>query len=168
MSIALKFTSLFIRTLAKPIANQIKSHARDHPTFRKRCIKVAQAIHRTEAGLRTRLLNENKKKIKPLNDAKAIETGATFVAEGFVFSVAASLILYESWRSRQKQQKQQASVADDIKILQNEIIWLKNKMEENTIIKKGENVPLPEGLKPAILKLISEHRETANRDTRKS
>lgn len=165
MSIALKFTSLFIRTLAKPIANQIKSHARDHPTFRKRCIKVAQAIYRTESGLRTHLLNENKKKIKPLNDARAIETGATFVAEGFVFSVAGSMICYESWRSRQKQQKQQASVADDIKILQGEIVWLKNKMEESTIIKKGENVPFPEGLKPAILKLIAEHQDTETSGT---
>lgn len=161
MSIALKFTSLFIRTLAKPIATRIKTHARDHPTFRNRCIYAAQAIHRAEATLRMRVLNESEKKIRPLNDARAIQTGANFVAESFVFSVAASLILYESWRSRRKEQKRHETVSDDIRMLQDEIMWIKEKLEQGLIIKKGEEMPLPPGLKPAVLKILEENNKKA-------
>ncbi|CAD6970291.1 unnamed protein product, partial [Tilletia controversa] len=37
-----KVATLAIRTLAKPIATQIKSQAADHPTFRAFCIGLAQ------------------------------------------------------------------------------------------------------------------------------
>lgn len=161
MSIALKFTSLFIRTLAKPIANRIKTHARDHPSFRNKCIGAAQALHRAEATLRVRLMNESEKKIRPLNDARAIQTGANFVAETFVFSVAASMIFYESWRAKRKDQIRHETISDDIKVLQDEISWIKKKLEESLIIKRGEDAPLPPGLRPAVLKILAENDETS-------
>lgn len=161
MSIALKFTSLFIRTLAKPIATRIKTHARDHPSFRNKCIGAAQALHRAEATLRVRLMNESEKKIRPLNDARAIQTGANFVAESFVFSVAASLIFYESWRAKRKEKIRHETLSDDIKVLQDEISWIKNKLEQNLIIKRGEDVPLPPGLKPAVLKILAENGQSS-------
>ena len=69
-------------------------------TNEKICIALAQHMHRTEARLRQNLLpgSENYK-IRPLNDAKAISNGANAISEGFLFAVAATIILGETYRS---------------------------------------------------------------------
>ena len=51
-------------------------------------------------------------KIRPLSEAKAIETGANFISEGFLFGVAAGLILFESWRQGRKSNQRRNDVAD--------------------------------------------------------
>jgi optic atrophy 3 protein len=51
-------------------------------------------------------------RIKPLSEAKAIESGANFISETFLFGVAASLIFFESWRSRKKETNRRDDVAD--------------------------------------------------------
>ncbi|KAI5304794.1 hypothetical protein KEM55_009269 [Ascosphaera atra] len=56
MSVALKISSLAIRTLSKPIANSIKAQAREHERFRKLCISFAQGLHRVDMRLRLGLL----------------------------------------------------------------------------------------------------------------
>lgn len=139
MSIALKFTSLLVRTLAKPLASQIKTQAKSHPTFRRQCIYVAQVMHKSEAGLRFKLLNEKNVETKPLNDARAIETGANFVAETFVFSVAGGLILFESWRARRKDQQRRQGVKDDIGDLKERIQNIEQKIEQLLASDRGTN-----------------------------
>ena len=51
-------------------------------------------------------------KIKPLSEAKAIESGANFISETFLFGVAAGLIFFESWRSRRKETSRRDDVAE--------------------------------------------------------
>lgn len=53
----------------------------------------------------------SKPKIRPLSEAKAIESGATFISETFLFGVAAGLIVFESWRSGRKESKRRDDVA---------------------------------------------------------
>ena len=53
-----------------------------------------------------------KQRIRPLSEAKAIESGATFISEAFLFGVAGSLIIFESWRSRRKENTRREDVAD--------------------------------------------------------
>lgn len=53
-----------------------------------------------------------KPKIKPLSETKAIESGANFISETFLFGVAAGLILFESWRSGRKEKTRRNDVAD--------------------------------------------------------
>ena len=53
-----------------------------------------------------------KPRIRPLSEAKAIESGATFISEAFLFGVAGSLIIFESWRSRRKENSRRGDVAD--------------------------------------------------------
>lgn len=48
---------------------------------------------------------------------RAIESGATFIAESFLFMVAASLIVAESWRSSLKESRRRESVAEGIEEL---------------------------------------------------
>ncbi|KAF3939911.1 hypothetical protein ABW19_dt0201759 [Dactylella cylindrospora] len=200
-TIAVKLTSLAIRTLAKPIANSIKQQAKEHPRFRALCIGIAQAVHRTDMRIRLNLLRDNsviekaeaeeerrkekekekekesvtklakdalekdgksasvsasstssstataattattastessshlthKKKrsttphIRPLSDAKAIERGANFISEAFLFSVAGGLILYEALRSRKKEMNRRDEVAERLQQLEElDEIW---------------------------------------------
>ncbi|KAH0536308.1 hypothetical protein FGG08_006801 [Glutinoglossum americanum] len=165
-SITLKITSLIIRTLSKPIANQIKNQAREHPRFRKLCVDFAQSLHRVDMHLRLGLIRNApqaerhaardpaeivqarklrleaaekakdgaadataktdeaaekakeklkptpKPRIRPLTEAKAIDTGATFISEAFLFFVTGSLIVFESWRSRRKATTRREDIAD--------------------------------------------------------
>lgn len=140
-----------VRTIAKPIGNAIKSQAKEHERFRKLCIKFAQSMHSTEIKLRMSLLGENKIRVKPLNDNKAIEQGATFISEFFIFSVAGSLILYESYRSRKKASNERDALADDITVLQSEIEYIKTKLGDINI--KLDDYKVPEGYKPKYIKL---------------
>ncbi|KAI0261800.1 hypothetical protein BC834DRAFT_894896 [Gloeopeniophorella convolvens] len=65
-------------------------------------------MYRYEVRLRTGLLGEPAKHIRPLSENKAIENGANFIAEGFLFSVAAALIISETWRSSRSQSRQRS------------------------------------------------------------
>lgn len=49
-------------------------------------------------------------RIRPLSEAKAIDSGANFIAETFLFIVAGGLILLEAWRRDRKDKKQDADV----------------------------------------------------------
>ncbi|CDM33084.1 hypothetical protein DTO013E5_5725 [Penicillium roqueforti] len=48
--------------------------------------------------------------IRPLSESKAIESGANFISESFLFLVAGGLILFESWRSRSKESTRREGV----------------------------------------------------------
>lgn len=149
-----------VRTIAKPIGNAIKSQAKEHERFRKLCIKFAQSMHSTEIKLRMSLLGENKIRVKPLNDNKAIEQGATFISEFFIFSVAGSLILYESYRSRKKASNERDALADDITVLQSEIEYIKTKLGDINI--KLDDYKVPEGYKPKYIKLENNNNGNKN------
>lgn len=130
--IALKFTSLVIRTIAKPLAGALKAQAKEHEVFKSACITLAQTLHMADVKMRMRLLGENKIKVRPLNDKKAVENGANFLLEAFIFLVAGLLILYESYRSRVKANNEKATVKNDISELQDDISQMKVLMERLT------------------------------------
>ncbi|KAF2203735.1 hypothetical protein GQ43DRAFT_410919 [Delitschia confertaspora ATCC 74209] len=184
MSLTLKIGGLFVRTLAKPMANAIKRNAHEHERFRKLCVNFAQRLHRIDMRMRLGLLQDpavidrqiakevaaaearrrksqaptvkteaemkaeeamtaeekeaiRKKaeashkppRIRPLSEAKAIETGANFVSEAFIFSVGISVIVFEQWRQRRKQQNQRSGIEDQIESLQSELSTVKAELE---------------------------------------
>ncbi|KAK6455243.1 optic atrophy 3 protein-domain-containing protein [Scheffersomyces xylosifermentans] len=149
--IALKLTSLLVRTVAKPIATALKSQAKEHESFRRACITIAQTVHSTDLKLRMSLLGEKKIKIRPLNDTKAVDNGATFLSELFIFSVAGSLIFYESYKSRKKATDERDALADDISVLQNEIDFIKTRLGDINI--KLDDYVMPVDYKPKYIKL---------------
>ncbi|KAL5528906.1 hypothetical protein ACEPAG_4880 [Sanghuangporus baumii] len=128
MAATSKLLNLFIRTLAKPIANTIKHQAKEHPTFRSWCVSLAQRKHRAEITLRTNLLGEKKPNIRPLSEARAIDSGANAIAEGFLFSVAAALILGESWRSSRSLAKRREVVDERIEELGERVGELRDRL----------------------------------------
>ncbi|KAF2797611.1 hypothetical protein K505DRAFT_372318 [Melanomma pulvis-pyrius CBS 109.77] len=183
MSLTLKITSLFVRTLAKPIANAIKRNAHEHENFRKFCVRGAQGLHRIDMRMRLGLLQDpavidrqiakevaaaeaarkktqaptvkteeetkaeealsekeretikkkaeaaRKPRIRPLSEAKAIETGANFVAETFIFSVGILVIVVEQWRQRRKARNARDDIREDLEELQTELKSVKAELE---------------------------------------
>ncbi|EPS38411.1 hypothetical protein H072_7859 [Dactylellina haptotyla CBS 200.50] len=248
-TIAIKFTSLAVRTLAKPIANSIKQQAKEHPRFRAICIGIAQAVHRTDMRIRLNLLRDSsviekaeeaeerrksadkvkegkesivkqasdalkdsknvsvktsntntfdtispssllaasevdtpptlppkKKKpstphIRPLSDSKAIENGANFISEFFLFSVAGGLILFETLRNRKKEMDRRDEVADKLAALEevDEIWRRKVEMLERRLDQAGikrvpelpptklekKDIPKPEGWLSRVTELFT-------------
>ncbi|KUL82595.1 hypothetical protein ZTR_10241 [Talaromyces verruculosus] len=51
-------------------------------------------------------------RIRPLSESKAIDSGANFISETFLFLVAGGLIVFESWRSRRKETSRRSDVQD--------------------------------------------------------
>ncbi|EIN07886.1 OPA3-domain-containing protein, partial [Punctularia strigosozonata HHB-11173 SS5] len=125
-----KLGTLLIRTLAKPISNTIKTQAKQHEKFRGLCVALAQRMHRGEVRLRTSLLGEPAKNIRPLSETKAIENGANALAEGFLFGVAALLIVAETWRSSRSNSRRRDLVDDSLEDLASKVQELNQKLDE--------------------------------------
>jgi hypothetical protein len=68
-------------------------------------------------------------RIRPLSEAKAIESGANFISETFLFVVAGSLILFESWRRDRKEKGKDADVMERLEELQKQREEDKEKIE---------------------------------------
>lgn len=71
-----------------------------------------KAANKTAEEIAEEEKHRPKPKIRPLSEAKAIETGANFLSETFLFGVAASLIIFETWRSRRKESNRRDVVKD--------------------------------------------------------
>ncbi|EPQ50145.1 OPA3-domain-containing protein [Gloeophyllum trabeum ATCC 11539] len=132
-----KLGTLLIRTLAKPISNQIKVQAKQHETFRSFCVNLAQRMYRAEVKLRTGLLGEPAKHIRPLSETKAIENGANALAEGFLFSVAAALIIAETWRSSRSQTKRRDAVDDQLDDIKERLGLMEERVKEIAVSLEG-------------------------------
>ena len=61
---------------------------------------------------------------------RAIENGANSLAEGFLFGVAALLILGETWRSSRSQSKRRDSVDDQLEELADKLTELTTRVEQ--------------------------------------
>jgi hypothetical protein len=81
-----------------------------------------------------------KPRIRPLSEAKAIETGANFVAEAFIFSVGIMVIVAEQWRQRWKARNARDDIREDVDELRAELKIVKAELEET----KGQLLQKPE------------------------
>jgi hypothetical protein len=60
---------------------------------------------------------------------RAVENGANFLAEGFLFTVAASIIIGEQWRSSRSQTKRRDTVDDQLQDLSVKVQELTDRAE---------------------------------------
>ncbi|KAF4578306.1 OPA3 family protein [Pleurotus pulmonarius] len=123
-----KLGTLIIRTLAKPISAQIKQQAKQHERFRGMCVDLAQWMYRIEVRMRTNLLGGPAVNIRPLSETRAIENGANALAEGFLFSVAAALIIGETWRTSRNTSKRKDDVDDKLEGLETKVTELTTRV----------------------------------------
>ncbi|PKI83843.1 hypothetical protein MVES1_001994 [Malassezia vespertilionis] len=130
---SVKIANLAIKTLSKPIAVSLKHQATRHESFRKVrsmstghlhqfCISIAQWMHRMENRLKNNLaIGSDTIKTRPLNDAKAIANGANLMSEAFLFFVAVSLIIGESYRSRRSASNKRDEIREEVNQLRQKV-----------------------------------------------
>jgi hypothetical protein len=132
------------------VVTDYKTPGDRHERFRGICVNLAQFMYRSEVKLRTNILGEPlSSHIRPLSEAKcvcspnsfysipqlfffparAIENGANTLAEGFLFAVAAALILGESFRTSRNQSKRRDSVDDQLDELGTKITELSARVD---------------------------------------
>jgi hypothetical protein len=91
MSLFLKFGVLFLRTVAKPVSNMVKSTVKDHPTFRALAVGGARLHSRTNARWdrivrRKPVLDKKGNPIirRELTEDEAIDVAADIIGEAFL------------------------------------------------------------------------------------
>ncbi|KAF2278108.1 uncharacterized protein EI97DRAFT_245358 [Westerdykella ornata] len=120
------------RQIAKEVAAAEAARKKDAiPTVKtEEETKAEEAMTEKEKEAARKRLESRKPRIRPLSEAKAIETGANFVAETFIFAVAVSVIVFEQWRQRRKAQNQRDDIREDLEEIQKDLKGLKAELEE--------------------------------------
>ncbi|KAL8826555.1 MAG: hypothetical protein Q9191_003724 [Dirinaria sp. TL-2023a] len=91
---------------------QARKHKLDAPTVRTEAEMKAFEAETAEEKKKAR--EKTKPRIRPLSEAKAIDTGANFVSESFLFLVSLGLIGFEWSRREKKENTRREDVAERI------------------------------------------------------
>ncbi|KNC84707.1 hypothetical protein SARC_03081 [Sphaeroforma arctica JP610] len=102
----------YVRQLSKPVAATIKSSVIEHPVLRGIIVRAAQSFHRLDLRIRLRWQGAKATNIKPLSEAKALQTGADVFSELFVYGIASTVLLYEYKRSSEKEANKDRQLAE--------------------------------------------------------
>ncbi|GJQ66617.1 hypothetical protein Trydic_g4589 [Trypoxylus dichotomus] len=129
---AAKLGALLLKQISKPIANAVKSQAKNSPTFRKYvCMPPAQFYNWCEVKTKMWILNLGKPvNIPVLNEAMAIDLGANLLGEGIIFLIAAGILIGEYYRSSLKEGKKEAAKKAEMEQLQRTLQELYFTMEK--------------------------------------
>lgn len=129
-----KLGYLFIRTVAKPVSSLIKQQAKDHPKFREACVRLAQLYHRMDVRWRRRLAARAGEDIsaivRPLDEQKAVDLGASFIGEALIFGVAGTLLVAEAARSNRAESARRRLIEDRFEKLFEDVLSLSDKQKE--------------------------------------
>jgi predicted ATP-grasp superfamily ATP-dependent carboligase len=94
-------------------------------------MKADEALTEKEReAIRKKAEERSKPRIRPLSEQKAIEMGANFAAETFIFAVGISVILFENWRQRRKAKNARDDIREDLEELQNELKTVKAELQD--------------------------------------
>ncbi|PRQ31142.1 hypothetical protein RchiOBHm_Chr5g0032231 [Rosa chinensis] len=133
----MKLGTLAIRTISKPIAARLKTHAAVHPRFRAAIIWMAQYRWATQLQRRVQYGRAINVAIRPLDEAKAIAAATDFLGELVIFTVAGLAIVYEvnrSYKSEAKKEAQRKKELEALKLkdrdLEKEVESLRLKLQE--------------------------------------
>lgn len=98
---------------------EVKKHLPTSPTAKTQAQSKAEeeAIAKAQAAA-DEAAKPRHYRIRPLSESKAIESGANFISETFLFLVAGGLIVFESWRSRRKESTRREGVEDRLSELE--------------------------------------------------
>lgn len=109
----LQDTDAIEKQIAREAAEaQARKHKLEAPTVRTEAEQ--KAYEQETAEEKKRIKEKTKPRIRPLSEAKAIDTGANFVSESFLFAVGFGLIIFESWRRERKETTRREDVAERI------------------------------------------------------
>lgn len=106
-------------------------------------MKADEALTEKEReAIRKKAEERTKPRIRPLSEQKAIEMGANFAAETFIFAVGIGVIVFEQWRQRRKARNARDDIREDLEEMQNELRAVKAELEE---FKARHPEPAPSG-----------------------
>ncbi|EFN85535.1 optic atrophy 3 protein homolog [Harpegnathos saltator] len=105
----LKLSVLFIKQISKPLAKFLVNQAKNHPVFRTYIIvPPAQLYHWAEVKAKMYIMNIGKPtKVAKLNEAMAIDLGASLMSEVIIFGVAGGCLILEYNRQTIKEAKKE-------------------------------------------------------------
>jgi hypothetical protein len=93
-------------------------------------------------AIRKKAEERTKPRIRPLSEQKAIEMGANFAAETFIFAVGIGVIVFEQWRQRRKARNARDDIREDLEELQTELKTVKAELAD---MKARHPEPAPSG-----------------------
>lgn len=108
----IKLAFLAVKQAAKPVASRLKNFAKDHPSYRRGMVRIGRGLHWNELQLDR--LAEGKARLArippggQLKESEAVERAGDFVAEGFIYSVSATILGVEYVLSKRKEEKKAA------------------------------------------------------------
>jgi hypothetical protein len=106
-------------------------------------MKAEEAMTEKEKeAIRKKAEERTKPRIRPLSEQKAIEMGANFAAETFIFAVGIAVILVEQWRQRRKARNARDDIREDLEEVQNELKAVRAELED---MKTRHPEPAPSG-----------------------
>jgi hypothetical protein len=106
-------------------------------------MKAEEAMTEKEKeAIRKKAEERTKPRIRPLSEQKAIEMGANFAAETFIFAVGIGVIVFEQWRQRRKARNARDDIREDLEEMQNELKAVKAELED---MKARHPEPAPSG-----------------------
>ncbi len=116
----LRDTAAIERQAAKEAAEaQAKKHKHAVPTAKTEAETIAEdAAAKNKDKKAEKTPPAPQPRIRPLSEAKAIDTGANFISEAFLFLVGGGLIFFESWRSRRKETSRREDISDRLSDLE--------------------------------------------------
>lgn len=94
-------------------------------------------------------------RIRPLTESKAIESGANFISETFLFLVAGGLIVFESWRSRNKESTRREGVEERLSSLEKKLALYEEKHGKLDFAEEVEKPEAEESLWTRLTSYIS-------------
>lgn len=98
-----KLASLLVKTLAKPLSKRIKHEFSRYEVTQRFLISIGQATHQITSRMTIWSAGYKVRSIKPLEEEKALSTGAEFVGETFVLLVSGGTVVWEYNRSKAKE-----------------------------------------------------------------
>lgn len=122
----IKLGALALRQISKPLANHLKNKAKTSDFVRNKiCMPPAQFYHYLEVNVKARLLNLSKpKEVVKLNEQAAIELGSDLIGEIFMFTIAATTVIFEYNRQTKK-------IAVEKAALESRLLELENSNSDN-------------------------------------
>lgn len=127
-----KLASLLVKTLAKPLSKRIKTQFSRNNTTKAILIGIGQTSHSVTSRMQIWSAGYRVKKISPLEPEKALQDGAEFVGESFIFFVSGYLVVWEYRRSNESTQEKNEKLQAKLNALDERLSAVEDVVKKNS------------------------------------
>jgi hypothetical protein len=141
-----KLATLFVKTLAKPLSKSVKHQFSRFDATKNLLIGIGQTNHRITSRMTIWASGYRVRSIAPLEEEKALQDGAEFIGEAFVFTVSGTVIVLEYNRSSKaeeaKREKKRLALQEQNTTLQAKLraLDVRLKAVEKTVQTQGDTL----------------------------